>query len=84
MSELRAVLSAAFPGGVPESQYLPLLAVLVERLSLRNVAELIAAHTGREWPVAYNDALAAESRSDELAAAAGEVRRLLERHGFKD
>ena len=84
MIELRAVLSAAFPGGVPESQYLPLLTVLVEHLSLRNVADLIAAHTGREWPVVYNDALAAESRAGELAAAAGEVHRLLERHGFKE
>jgi hypothetical protein len=58
-SEL-AVLRRAYPGGVPPGDYLPLLAVLQEELSARNVALVVGELTGRE-PLIVENAAAAMS-----------------------
>jgi len=54
-----AVLRRAYPGGVPPGDYLPLLAVLREDLSARNLAHVVGELTGKEPDVVENAAAAA-------------------------
>jgi hypothetical protein len=49
------VLRAAYPNGVPEHDYMALLAVLHDRYSNRQLASLVAAATGREAVIVDND-----------------------------
>ncbi len=53
------MLVAAFPNGVPEALYLPLLALLADHMSQRNVATVIALLTGKNATLVYHDILTA-------------------------
>ena len=55
--ETLAMLRSAFPAGVAEPEYLPLLSLLVTRMSYRAMANVIAQLTGRDFSTAYHDAL---------------------------
>jgi hypothetical protein len=72
-SEL-AALRRAYPGGVPPGDYLPLLAVLQEELSARNVALVVGELTGKE-PVIVENAAAAMSVQRVDAAEIHRVKR---------
>jgi hypothetical protein len=77
----------AFPAGVPESAYQPLLALLYEGMSLRGVAQVVAYCTGKPLPVVYNDVLGAVALADANgldAKALGDVKQLLREHGYDD
>jgi len=56
-----AMLRRAFPEGVPDGDYLPLLVVLREGLSERNLAVVVAELMDDEIVVVDNDAAAAVS-----------------------
>ncbi len=60
-----ALLRCAFPNGVDEQAYLPLLAVLGKEMSMRNLADAMAEFTGKQWPYVYNDVLTALSPAGE-------------------
>jgi hypothetical protein len=49
------LLQCAFPYGIDEQSYLPLLSILYEQMSDRNLAQVIAELTGRDYHVALND-----------------------------
>jgi hypothetical protein len=49
------LLKCAFPQGISEEFYSPLLAILYEEMSDRNLAQVIADFTGREYHAALND-----------------------------
>ncbi len=49
------LLQCAFPQGISEQFYLPLLSILYEEMSDRNLAQVIAEFTGREYPAVLND-----------------------------
>lgn len=55
------LVSSAFPQGVPEEAYRPLLALLGESPSYRGLAEVMAYCTGKDYALVYNDVLAAGS-----------------------
>lgn len=55
------LLRRAFPDGVPREDYLPLLVVLREGLSERNLAAVVAELMDDEITVVDNDAAAATS-----------------------
>ena len=49
------LLNSAFPGGVPEPFYLPLLFVLYEEMSNRSISRVISFVTDKEYSEVYND-----------------------------
>jgi uncharacterized protein DUF3349 len=79
-SEL-AALRRAYPGGVPPGDYLPVLAVLQEELSARNVALVVGELAGKEPIVVENAAAAAMSVQRVDAAEIHRVKRLIATSG---
>jgi hypothetical protein len=75
------LITAAFPTGIDADLYVPLLALLVDHMSHRNLRDVIYIVTGRELHLAYNDvigALGAEvSEADQIR-----LRGRLEPHGL--
>jgi hypothetical protein len=49
------LLSCAFPDGIDEQFYLPVLSILEEQMSERNLAQVIAEFTGRDYHIVLND-----------------------------
>jgi len=49
------LLQCAFPQGIEDQEYLPLLSILYEQMSDRSLAQVIAEFTGREYHTALND-----------------------------
>ncbi|MBV9387098.1 MAG: DUF3349 domain-containing protein [Chroococcidiopsidaceae cyanobacterium CP_BM_ER_R8_30] len=49
------LLQRAFPQGIEEQEYLPLLSILYEEMSDRSLAQVIAEFTGKEYPAVLND-----------------------------
>lgn len=83
--ELRAtadMIRAAYPVGVPDSAYRPLLRLLSEEMSFRAVAEVVSRVTGKPYPVVYNDVLAAASSGNNDVNEA--VREVLRQHGYDE
>lgn len=82
LSSTYRLVAAAFPGGIDIASYLPLLRLLGEHMSQRNLADVIAAHTGREVGLVYNDVLHSDSAPvpDEQM---DRVRAMLEAAGFE-
>lgn len=56
-----AVLARAYPEGLPDADYPPLLAALAIDMSHRGVAELVSAFTGRDYHLILNDVRGAVS-----------------------
>ncbi|RYD67927.1 MAG: DUF3349 domain-containing protein, partial [Verrucomicrobiaceae bacterium] len=50
-----ALLEKAFPAGVAEEEYMPLLVLLYPYLSDRNLAEVVSMFTGRMYGGVLND-----------------------------
>lgn len=55
------LIESAFPDGVPENAYYPLLDLLGVNMSQRGLAEVMAYSTGQEYPRVYNDVLGVQS-----------------------
>lgn len=49
------LLQCAFPQGIENYQYLPLLSILYEHLSDRCLAQVVAEYTGKNYYVVLND-----------------------------
>jgi len=49
------LLQCAFPQGIDEQSYLPLLSILYQQMSDRNLAQVIAEFTEREYHTVLND-----------------------------
>ncbi len=49
------LLQCAFPQGIEDQEYLPLLSILYEQMSDRSLAQVIAEFTGREYHAVLND-----------------------------
>ncbi len=77
------VLQRTYPDGVPKQDYRPMLIVLGDLLSARNLAQVVAEFTGGEAVVVDNDAAAAISINPPRQERA-RVRAALEAHGLAD
>jgi hypothetical protein len=49
------LLQCAFPQGIEEQEYIPLLSILYEQMSDRALAQVIAEFTAREYHAVLND-----------------------------
>jgi hypothetical protein len=82
-----AMVRAAFPNGISDDDYLPLLAALSEGMGQRALAHLMAALTGKPSPGVYNDVLGIQSPTDASKPSpeqVEEVKRRLQAHGYDD
>jgi hypothetical protein len=50
------MLKCAYPSGVPESDYIPLLAIVHEYMSFWTIADVLSVLTGKDRSLIYNDA----------------------------
>ncbi|MBE9008966.1 DUF3349 domain-containing protein [Pseudanabaenaceae cyanobacterium LEGE 13415] len=49
------LLQSAFPQGIENQDYLPLLVLLHDQMSDRSLAQVIAEFVGRDYPAVLND-----------------------------
>lgn len=77
-----AVLRRAYPDGLPEEDYLPLLAVLSDGFSERQLAALVAEFADRERVVVDNDHAAVRSGRRQAATDVERVRSRLAKAGY--
>ncbi|WAM25721.1 MULTISPECIES: DUF3349 domain-containing protein [Myxococcus] len=54
-----SLILSAFPEGIPEADYLPLLAVLYPHMADENLVEVVSLLTGHDRGVVLNDVYAA-------------------------
>lgn len=80
MLDSLAVLRRAYPDGIPAADYLPLLATLTRDCSLRGLAQLVGAYTGRHYMSVYNDIGAIQE--DAMRRDADRIWRLLLDNGW--
>jgi hypothetical protein len=83
LDEPLAILRRAYPVGVPEEDYLPLLAELSEDMSEENVGIVVAELIDGERVVVANDAAAAQSISRPDRTARERVRARLVAAGWR-
>lgn len=77
------MIKCAFPDGIESSAYLALLAILYDELSDRNLAEVIAYYTGKDYAVVLNDIYRVHS-IDVSVEAIGKVKSRLLSCGYED
>jgi hypothetical protein len=78
------LLSLAFPKGIDNAQYLPVLFILYEHMCDGNLAEVIALFTGKDYGIVLNDVHRVGSVSyNPSSMEIKNVRDLLLRHGFE-
>lgn len=82
LSGAARMLRGAYPAGIPDSAYRAILSLLDEHFSDRNLAELMAAVTGKDAAVVINDIYACASDKPAPSAIAA-ARNLLARHGLQ-
>ncbi|MBW3510169.1 DUF3349 domain-containing protein [Janthinobacterium sp. NKUCC06_STL] len=82
LSGAARMLCSAYPGGMPDTAYFAVLALLYEHFSDRNLAELMAAVTHKDAATVLNDIYACASSKPAPSAIAA-VRNLLARHGLQ-
>jgi len=76
------MIHAAFPNGVPEEAYLPLLALLHECMSFRSIATVVSNCTGKSYITVYHDVMGAVSHEGPDAKALEPVKLVLQQHGY--
>ena len=85
------LLSSAFPSGVPEHLYPPLLYVLYEEMSHRALSKSVSLVSDKEYSEVYNDIplvggyiQGREEPTDEFLKRVAEVKRVLDDHGYQE
>ena len=81
-AEMRRILRAAYPKGVPADEYELLVYVLSNRMSFRSVAHLLEDCGVRDYPGVYNDVLGIVDRHELYAEKAKPILEKLIRHGY--
>ena len=77
-----ALLRAAYPQGLPDEDYLPLLRLLIDHMSERRLGETIGILFEREAVVVQSDSAAAQSVRQPSSSDMERVRQRLETHGY--
>lgn len=71
------LLQRAFPNGIDEQEYLPLLAILYKHMSDRSLAQVIAEYSGRDYYVVLNDVYQVGATQAQLSDAAEHIKQKL-------
>lgn len=79
-----AMPRCAFPSGVEENAYLPLLALLGSEMSIRNLAQVIAAFSGKAHELVLNDVYRAKSSDGPDPSAIERIRECLLPCGYEE
>jgi hypothetical protein len=81
------MVRGAYPEGIPEEDYPALVILLAPGMGYRTLAHLMAACTGKEYPLTYHDVLKAQSpfNTDKPSVQRiEEVKRRLQAHGYDE
>jgi Protein of unknown function (DUF3349) len=78
------LIQSAFPNGIESWAYLPLLALLYKDMSDRNLAEVIAHCTDKDYELVLNDIYRAVSTSKPEPEAITEVKQYLQKFGYTE
>lgn len=78
------MITSAYPKGVVKSKYLPLIAVLYDYMSDRNLAEVISLCTGKDYAVVINDVYRTQSTDKPSDREVENVRQELLPFGFEE
>ncbi|MBE9207238.1 DUF3349 domain-containing protein [Nostoc sp. LEGE 06077] len=78
------LIKCAFPDGIEAENYEPLLAILSEEMSDRNVAEVIAYYVGKDYSVILNDVYRVQSIDIPKAEAINNLKTLLLSCGYQN
>ncbi len=71
------LIECAFPNGIETQDYLPLLALLYDEISDRNLAEVVAHYTGKHYGVVLNDVYRVQSTDVPTPEAIDKVKQCL-------
>lgn len=77
------LLKKAFPNGIEDDIYFPLLEILEPELSDRNLAIVISNFTGKEYHIVLNDVYQVKSQSFENDLVLNKVQSVLDAAGFQ-
>lgn len=78
------MIKSAFPNSIDEENYYPLLSLLSEEMSYRNLAEVISFVTGLDYAKTLNDIYSVESSKRPSFEAVNKVKQLLLPFGYSD
>ena len=84
LASTHRMLHAAYPAGLPDSDYLAIIALLYAHMSDRNLAETIALTFGREYIVVWNDTGRVATTDAPNAETLERVRTRLMQAGYDD
>lgn len=77
------LINCAFPDGIDPELYLPLLALLYDEMSDRNLAEVVATYTGKDYYRVLNDVYHVNSTHALEVEAIAKVRQRLLPCGYE-
>lgn len=78
------MIKAAFPNGIENTDYFPLLFLLYEHMSDRNLGEVISAITGKDVAITVNDIQKSVSVNLPSDEARKNIRNKLLSYGFEE
>lgn len=78
------MLKCAFPEGIAPEDYSSILAILHEKMSYRNVAEVVSVLTDQDYIVVLNDAYKSESTDAPAKELISKVKHHLKSCGYQD
>jgi hypothetical protein len=77
------LIQRAFPQGLDEQVYLPLLSILSEQMSDRTLAQVIAEYTGKDYHGVLNDVYQAGSGIESSTETIEAVKQRLASFGYE-
>jgi Protein of unknown function (DUF3349) len=77
------LLQRTFPDGIEVQDYLPLLALLYDEMSDRNLAEVVAHYTGKDYGIVLNDVYRVRSTDIPKIEAIDKVKQSLLACGYE-
>ncbi|MDZ8261988.1 DUF3349 domain-containing protein [Nostoc sp. ChiQUE01b] len=78
------LIQCAFPNGIETQYYLPLLALLYDEMSDRNLAEIVAHYTTKHYGVVLNDVYRVKTTDVPKAEAIDKVKQRLLVCGYEE
>jgi diketogulonate reductase-like aldo/keto reductase len=78
------MIKRAFPNGIEPEAYLPLLAILDDELSDRNLAQIMAHYTGKDYATVLNDVYRITSTAIPIPEAIAKVKQRLLVCGYEE